>query len=181
MKVGTIMNEAVKIKIAVVKEEDFKPVVLEVFNDESGIEGISDLVSKSGEISYLDLSNIGLENILLVIDGRPINSKGGYNFSIQIYPIFGPAVFMQFGIDADGNAIVVDMDEETLGKIAEFVNAQKTLEKEQGLKDSIIADINKYGRDGYIKRMDAMFNEASLDEQYEKAKKEQEAEDKTVD
>ena len=175
------MNEAVKIKIAVVKEEDFKPVVLEVFNDESGIEGISDLISKSGEISYLDLSNIGLENILLVIDGQPINSKGGYNFSIQIYPIFGSAVFMQFGIDADGNAIVVDMDEETLGKIEEFVNAQKTLEKEQGLKDSIIADINKYGRDGYIKRMDAMFNEASLDEQYEKAKKEQEAEDKTTD
>ena len=111
------MNEAVKIKIAVVKEDDFKPVTLEVFNDESGIEGISDLVSKSGEISYLDLSNIGLENILLVIDGRPINSKGGYNFSIQIYPIFGPAVFMQFGIDADGNAIVVDMDEETLQSI----------------------------------------------------------------
>ena len=81
------MSEAVEIKIATVKEDDFDPVVLKVFNDEAGIEGIADLVSKTGEISYLDLTNINVPNVMLIIDGMPINSKGSYNFSIQIYPL----------------------------------------------------------------------------------------------
>ena len=167
------MSEAVEIKIAVGKEDDFTPVVMKVFNDEAGIEGIADLVSKTGEISYLDLTNINVPNVLLIIDGMPINGKGSYNMSIQIYPIFGPGVFMQFGVDADGNAIVVDMDEETLETVTKFVKEQKEMERDSGLRDSIITDINKYGRDGYIKRMDNMFMEDSLEAEYEKAKAEQ--------
>ena len=166
-----MITEAVKIKIAVVKEEDFEPVILEVFNDESGIEGIGDMVSKTGNISYLDLGNLGISNVLLVIDGQPINSKGGYNFSLQIYPIFGSAVFLQYGADVDGTAVAVDMDKKTLGTIRTFVKEQKELEISSGLKDAVISDINKYGRDGYIKRMDNMFSEGSLDEQYEQNKK----------
>ena len=167
------MSESVEIKIATVKEDDFDPVVPKDFNDEAGVEGIADLVSKTGEISYLDLTSINIPNVLLIIDGMPINSKGSYNFSIQIYPIFGTAVFMQFVVDADGKAIAVDMDDETLATVGKFVKEQKEVERDSGLRESIIADINKYGRDGYIKRMDNMFMEDSLEEEYERAKVEQ--------
>lgn len=168
------MNEAAEIRIAIVKEDDMEPVIIQAFNDEAGIEAISDLVSESGEVSYLDLSNINIPNVLLVIEGQPIKAKGGYNFSIQIYPIFGPAVFLQFGMDADGNAILVDMDDETLEIIKTFIKEQKEMEAESGMKDAVIADINKYGREGYIKRIDSMFSEGALEEAYERAKAETE-------
>ena len=168
------MSEVAEIRIAVVKEEDMEPVTIQVFNDEAGIEGISDLVSESGEISYLDLTNINVPNVILVIEGQPLKAKGSYNFSVQIYPIFGTSVFLQFGIDADGNAIFVDMDDETLETVKTFIKEQKEMEIESGMKDAVIADINKYGREGYIKRIDSMFSEGALDEAYERAKEESE-------
>ena len=165
--------EAPTVKIAVVKEDDQVPVTLEVLNEEAGIESIKELVSKSGEISFVDLGNIGLRNVMIIIDGEPINSKGGYNFSLQIYPIFGPAVFLQFGVNADGGVSIVEMEDEKLQEITEFVQNQRQLEAENGLREAIMADINKYGREGYIKRIDAMFADDSLDREYERAKAEQ--------
>ena len=165
--------EAPTVKIAVVKEDDQVPVTLEVLNEEAGIESIKELVSKSGEISFVDLGNIGLRNVMIIIDGEPINSKGGYNFSLQIYPIFGPAVFLQFGVNAAGEVSIVEMEDEKLQEITEFVQNQRKLEAENGLREAIMADINKYGREGYIKRIDAMFADDSLDREYERAKAEQ--------
>ena len=161
-----------KVKIAIVKEDDREPVVVEILNEEAGIESVKELVSKTGEISFVDLGNIGLPNVLIIIDGEPINSKGGYNFSLQIYPIFGPAVFLQFGVDADGNVAIVDMEDSTLKMVTEFVQNQRDLEESNGLKEAIIADINKYGREGYIRRIDDMFVEDSLDKEYERVKNE---------
>jgi hypothetical protein len=55
-----------------------------------------------------------------------------------------------------------------------FTKEQKEMEAESGMKDAVIADINKYGREGYIKRIDSMFSEGALEEAYERAKAETE-------
>lgn len=168
-----------KITIAVVKDIDESPVFMEISNDDAGFEMVTTLISETSNTSIIDVSQF-IRNTILMIDNDMSINPGGYNFSLQIYPLFGTVAFFHLGlVKRDGEEIsaVVDMPKDVQEQVKEFIINQKKMELENGTKEIVEKEVNLKGKDNFIRFINDAFMEDSGEEAYKEAKKKQSEEE----